>query len=523
MPAQPARFCGAINGAKLETRKELAVMEPTHLQSLFENKRAIWIVGGLAVFLFALANLPWTLDDHDQAKQAFTSFEMMEEGHWFYQRAPQGETAKKPPLVGWISAASFVGTRSWEVAWRLPSFLAALIMMIALGRAVARACGRPAALIVIGAVGLNLLTMRLATLVRTDMPLTLVIFLLGLQIWEKIRSGGSWTTRDRWVVFALLTAAMLIKGPIVMAFLLPGIVLFNWEARRRKSGATAWCGAWPWIFSLAIFLLWLVGGIFTMPDFYHIVVSREFFGRFGETAHRPQPIYFYLPHLLHKFAPWSILLVALGVLMVRSQKIGIPAWWRRASPEMVWLACWILGGLLIMSLIPSKRVDRIFPIIPPLALLVATLFARCWNTAELRQRASQWSAVALICAMIFSGGYVGARVLAGYQADRGALADFGRRVREEARVHQWRYEVIGRRTDEGRMDEGLLLYLRRTRFFRSEDVIARWNAGELDAVIAPEEERPRLLRDLPGSIPSRLRSWDNENDTTPRYVLLTRS
>jgi hypothetical protein len=166
---QPARFCGAISAANIEVREESAVMEANHLQAIFESRRAMWIVGGFAVFLFSIANLPWTLDDHDQAKQAFTSFEMMEEGHWFYQRAPHGEAAKKPPLVGWISAASFVGTRSWEVAWRLPSFLAALGIMIALARAAAQACGQPAALVAIGAFGLNLLTMRLA-LVRTDMP-----------------------------------------------------------------------------------------------------------------------------------------------------------------------------------------------------------------------------------------------------------------------------------------------------------------------------------------------------------------
>jgi hypothetical protein len=134
----------------------------------------------------------------------------------------------------------------------------------------------------------------------------------------------------------------------------------------------------------------------------------------------------------------------------------------------------------------------------------------------LRQRAGRWSAATLICAMIFSGGYVGAKVLAGYQNHRGALPDFGRRVRAEAMAHHWRYEVIGGR------DEGLLLYVRRTRFTSPEDVIGRWNAGELDAVIAPEEERPRLLRDLSGSISPRLRSWEKESDPTPRYVFLTK-
>jgi hypothetical protein len=89
-------------------------------------------------------------------------------------------------------------------------------------------------LIALGAFGLNLLSVRLATLVRTDMPLALVIFLLGLLILQKIRARESWQPRERWEMFALLTASMFIKGPIVFAFLLPGIVLFQWLAGKRS-------------------------------------------------------------------------------------------------------------------------------------------------------------------------------------------------------------------------------------------------------------------------------------------------
>jgi hypothetical protein len=53
-------------------------------------------------------------------------------------------------------------------------------------------------------------------------------------------------------MFALLTASMFIKGPIVFTFLLPGIVLFPWLARKR-SEANAWRGWCPWIASLALF------------------------------------------------------------------------------------------------------------------------------------------------------------------------------------------------------------------------------------------------------------------------------
>lgn len=344
-------------------------------------RRAVWVV---IILLFAITNLPWHLDNYDQAKQAFTSFEMVNEGHWIYQHTPNEKIATKPPLVGWISAACYEITRSWEVAWQLPSLTAALAIALLLLRA-ANVYGFAAGTIALAAFGLNLLSPRLATLVRTDMSLALVVFLLGWKIWKKIRAATQWNSRDRLVMFALLTAAMLIKGPIVYAFLLPGIVAFQFW--KRGEAVSAWCGWWPWIASLAIFGMWVAAGIQWVPGFYEQVVLKEFAGRFGETMHRPQPFYFYLPHLLQKFAPWSLLSLGLGVAACRVRE-KIPA-------DVFWLIVWSLGGLVVMSLIPSKRVDRIFPIVPPLCLFIAFQ----------ARRAPRWAAISLLVATLFTGAY----------------------------------------------------------------------------------------------------------------------
>ena len=42
----------------------------------------------LLLALFLLRDLPWRLDDFDQAKQAFTSLEMVEGGAWWFQHTP---------------------------------------------------------------------------------------------------------------------------------------------------------------------------------------------------------------------------------------------------------------------------------------------------------------------------------------------------------------------------------------------------------------------------------------------------
>src|SRR3954465_5935880 len=103
--------------------------------ALSESRAALSAIFALLLVLFLGTNLPWQLDDYDQAKQAFTSFEMVKEGHWLYQRTPHERVATKPPLVGWVSAGLYEITRSWDLAWRLPSILAAIALALLLFRA----------------------------------------------------------------------------------------------------------------------------------------------------------------------------------------------------------------------------------------------------------------------------------------------------------------------------------------------------------------------------------------------------
>ena len=506
--------------------------------SVLEDQRTVWIILVVSFVLFLIGNLPWHLGDYDQAKQAFTSFEMIKEGRWFYQQTPHEHVATKPPLVGWVSAGLFGLTRSWELSWRLPSLLAAIGLAIFLFRAASSAYGPIAGLIALGAFGLNLLSPRLATLVRTDMPLALMIFLIGMLIWKKIKPGTEWTPRDQVYLFALLTVAMLIKGPIVYAFLLPGIALFQWRyGRARPPGAlsdefirservdipgqsglqSAWPGWWPWIASLAVFLLWVIGGILFQSGFFDEVVMREFVARFGETIHRPQPLYFYLPHLLHKFAPWSVLMIAIALVELHSRKWRLRSTFVEMSPETFWLLSWSLGGLIVMSLILSKRVDRIFPIIPPLCLLLA---AQIGGVGALRPPGASalrpYLAIVLAFAILFTGGYTISKVISGYRHHRDALAIFGRDVRRQAAAHHWRYGVVSAK------DEGLLLYLRKTHFIEPDHAVADWNRGNIDALVASREKTPGLMSQLQGATLSPLKSNERKKEQGNGYVLITR-
>src|ERR1700732_3937118 len=98
-------------------------------ENLLESRQTFWALAIFMLVLLSITNLPWQLDDYDQAKQAWTSYEMVTEGHWFYQRTSDDQgLATKPPLTGWISAEIFAVARSWDVAWRLPSLVSALLI-----------------------------------------------------------------------------------------------------------------------------------------------------------------------------------------------------------------------------------------------------------------------------------------------------------------------------------------------------------------------------------------------------------
>jgi 4-amino-4-deoxy-L-arabinose transferase-like glycosyltransferase len=487
-------------------------------QQLLASRTTLWSLAALLLVLFSITNLPWELDGYDQAKQAWTSYEMVTEGHWFYQRTSDDQgLATKPPLTGWISAAIYEVTRSWDVAWRLPSLVCAGLIAFLLFKSADRADGNIAGLVAFCAFGFNLLSPRLATLVRADMPLALVIFLIGLLIWKKIREQQPWSRRDRWVMFGLLTAGMLIKGPIIYAFLLPGIVVFQWILRKTKP-ASAWFGWWPWLASLAIFLIWVIAGCLWVPRFYELVVVREFLARFGEIGphvHRSQSVFFYLPHLLHKFFPWSALMIVLTIIDLRARKWSLRVVFREMSPATIWLICWIVGGLVLMSLIPSKRVDRIFPVIPPFCLLAAIQTTRFLNRGTVETRSLRWIGATLLIAVLFTGGYAAGRIWDGYRVHRDALSIFGRKVREEAARNHWRYEAIGK------SDEGLPLYLTRPHFLKPDVAVEKWNKSEIDALAIPVDQAVDLLPQLQDAT-RRFESETRADLKRPNYLLLAR-
>lgn len=478
---------------------------PDLLSGLVTSKVAKRVLFVLVLAICAVGNLPWHLDNYDQAKQAYISYEIARGGSWWYQHTPQGETATKPPLAGWLSLPFRWTTGSWDLAWRLPGYLCTLVILLILSHEARRILPDFGVLLVVCAFGLNLLTPRIATLVRTDMMLTLWITICGWLIYKKIDSGLPWTTSERWGFFSAMLAALMTKGPILYAFVLPGMAAF-WFLGPKERRSLVWSGWWTWVLPLVLFAVWLVIGCLTKPEFYNDVVIKEFMSRFDQSLkayEKQQPIWFYFPHLLHKFAPWSLLALALPIASENVRRRI------KTDPGTLWLACWALGGLLCMTLIPSKRVDRIFPVIPPLCLLLVSMVAAC----QCGKRVRAWCGGAVIFAVAAVWGYFLTIIFIGYRNGDDALARFGRQVQTLAKEAGARSISMV----EGR-DEPMVIYCDAGSYVLIKRTTREFINGERDALVLPE----RRIEDPSALPPPALDSGPISKHGESRYLLFLR-
>jgi 4-amino-4-deoxy-L-arabinose transferase-like glycosyltransferase len=470
------------------------------LESLPERRAFFAALVAFALLLFSIGNLPWTLDEYDEAKQAFVSFEITKGGEFWFQRTPQGRYASKPPLMGWIASALHAAGIPWDFAWRLPPFACAVALLVMLARGGRMILGQAGAALAVAAFSLNLMTPRIASFVRTDMMLSAFIFGIGWMMYRKIATGTPWSRGERWAVFAFMTAALFTKGPVIYAFLLPGLAAFVLMARDKRP--LAWSGWWTWALPLAFFLMWLGFGL-RDGAFYEDVVEREFFSRFeeGGRGERQQIIVFYFVQLLHKFAPWSLLLVAMA--------IAFPQVRRGMSARVLWLVLWSLGGLIVMSLVPSKRLDRIFPIIPPLCLLFVEWCALLWRDRRVRIGACG----ATLAAALFAGGYFIGLVPWNYHARSPALVEFSRQVRDRARSHGVETITLPRTRDES-----LLMYFDLPRFADKSDAFDAWKAGRPMALVLNDRNAAEFLA-AAGDVAPTLDTGELDDKNEKRYYL----
>ncbi len=476
--------------------------------------RTAIVLFAILAFLFTVRNLPWQLDDYDQAKQAQTVVDIIENGAWIVQHNPRGGTASKPPLMSWISATLYYIVPNYDFVWRFPSLVASIIMLWLIWKDGVSIGGRLVGLVSMIAFGFNQLSLRIATLVRTDMLLCLFLYLMGRMILQHLQSQTPWSFRDKlWFGFWFLLS-LYVKGPLAVVFLAPAIAVYAIFVDRKWFYSLTWTGWLSWIVPPVLFAIWMVTGILLDPDIYDHVFISEYLQRLNASdsaVHHVNPTWFYLVEMLTKFIPWTWSFLFLMTLKSSWKAV-------RGRKDLLWLLCWFGIGFIVSSIIPSKRLDRIYPLIPPMCLLIGALSVNWVKVApdnmsfRSRRRIIVWTCRLAIFYFI---AYTGVNIALDKSKGVDRLSNFCAQIRQTIQYQQHRIAL------HQEMTEGMIVDLRAFQLHTLENLADAWSTRQIDAFVIKRELYDTQQKLFPDSVIT-LQSQANPGQIGYDYSFVTR-
>ena len=317
------------------------------------------ILLALALYLTGLG-IP-VVQREQELRVALTARAMAEGGSWLNPTYLGEPRIRKPPMMYWLVAVSYLAGDSTQSATlaRLPSAVSAVALawlVFHIGRSLrGRRTGLLAALIC----ATTLIVFRQARLAETDILLTLWT---TLAMWHGYRAfflRGGWHD----LLFSALAAGagFLTKGPAALALPLAcWALLFVFRKPRIANGGTL-TGMIIWLgVSIAVGLSWYLY-LFIQADSLG-QLHQELAATYGDETGHPGPWFYYAYALFHAFAPWSLLLP--GVLWYGWRKV-------RSRGSMRFPAAAFFTGILLLSLTNSKQLHYAALLAPGFSLLAA--------------------------------------------------------------------------------------------------------------------------------------------------------
>ncbi|MEN6355654.1 MAG: glycosyltransferase family 39 protein [Armatimonadota bacterium] len=308
----------------------------------------------------------------DEGLYAECSREMLAGGDYIVPTCNGVLFLDKPPLVYWMQAAGMRVFGVNSLGARLPSILAALILVgfiVYVGsKLYDRRSGIMAGFILASAI----LTSALARMAVMDQMFALAIALsLGAFV---LSYSGKWGRGGYVLFWAAMGISTLIKGPagMVVICLVVGAFLLMSREKRAVRQAVPLAGV---LIFLAICLPWYIlvqartHGAFAGEFFIHQNLQRAM----GEDFCHNQPFYFYLPIFVVGFFPWSIFVPLAWMTRVK----------RANADASLFMAVWMVVVIGVFSLSRSKLASYIYPMFPAAAILVGAMWAEVTASKKL--------------------------------------------------------------------------------------------------------------------------------------------
>lgn len=347
------------------------------------------------------AGLHHPIQDNNEGLYARIALEMLTAHSWVIPTIDGVPYMEKPPLLYWITAASFRMLGTGEGAARLGPVVGCILLLAALYAFARRWWGERAAILAAFIAASSPLVIVMARMLMFDMLFTGLYTWAVLAMYECVGRGAG----RRWVRagYAALALAVMTKGLVALAFYgalsLAAVLEPGSDRKARLRRALDPVGIA--IFA-ALAVPWHVAAALTEPTFLWFYFVNEHVMRFlGLRV--PHDYYrgsywYYVPRLLGAAAPWILLLATPRPREAEMQ---------RPLRRFLWIA--LLVPFTFFSIAGAKANYYIIVALPPLVLLVARRLDR--------MAASRWPLVVPLGWAIFFAALctAGPRLVSGLQ------------------------------------------------------------------------------------------------------------
>jgi 4-amino-4-deoxy-L-arabinose transferase-like glycosyltransferase len=308
------------------------------------------------------------ITDADEAFYAESSREMVASGDWITPHYNFEPRFQKPILYYWLTSATYLITGASELGARFWAAMAGLGLVLVTAAAGRRWYDESTGLLAGAIVATNFGYFSIGRMALPDLPLT---FCISLAIWAALVSTLEQERSPRkFVILAAIGLGMgfLMKGPV--GIIIPLIVIVPvLMIERRSIALTPSDIVLGFVIMLAIAVPWYVMMWFRHGnDYLQSFFVGDNYQRFAtDRFNDPRPWWFYLPVVAGGLLPWTPLaLTWLGPItqFLRGR--------RSVGTIDLRLLLWALLPLVFYSLSVGKQPRYVLPVLPPLALLLAS-------------------------------------------------------------------------------------------------------------------------------------------------------
>ncbi|MDE3060515.1 MAG: glycosyltransferase family 39 protein [Pseudomonadota bacterium] len=316
----------------------------------------------LVFFSIGLAARPYLTPS--EARYIELPHQMLITHDWLTPRIDGVPYFEKPPLFYWIQASvmQFFGTG--EFAGRIATAVMSTLICLITYATARMFYGRLAGMLAAGALATCALGYALSRVAMVDIPVSLFL----TACFACFLTAQNMENR-RWYYGMYAAAALAVMSKGLIGIVIPGLVIGTWIILTRRwwtlfearliSGlliVLAIAAPWHWLMTRA------------HPGFFDFYFINEHFTRYLTDSHkRVQPWWFFIAITLAGLLPWT------GLLFPTLRQV------RLKEPATLFLLIWIALPFLFFSASHSKLAPYIFPVFPPLSMLLGRYLAEAWQ------------------------------------------------------------------------------------------------------------------------------------------------